>query len=130
MLTVLVFCSIILYMEFIIFYFARSLFSISLRAVVCTLCKASLFHILILQLILLCAVKHVSIRMLKTGHLLIADIFVWNSRSPQKTLTSSQNSAQLLIRSTKSWSLRAISIEHYPTIAGTLERYGNYIKCN
>ena len=24
----------------------------------------------------------------------------------------------------------AISIENYPTIAGTLERHGNYVKCN
>ena len=68
--------------------------------------------------------------MLKTEHLLIADIFVWNGRSAQKTFISRQNSRQLSIRSTNSWSLRAISIENYPTIAGTLERYGNYIKCN
>ena len=39
-----------------------------------------------------------------------------------------KNSGQLSIRSTKSWSLRAISIENYLTIAGTLERYKNYIK--
>ena len=57
----LVFCSIILYAEFIIFYFARSLFSISLHAVVCAICKASLFHVLILQLLLLCTVKPVNI---------------------------------------------------------------------
>ena len=61
MLAVLVFCSIILYVEFFIFYFARSLFSISLHAVVCAICKASLFHILILQLLFLCTVKHVNI---------------------------------------------------------------------
>ena len=61
MLAVLLFCSIILYVEFIIFYFARSLFSISLHAVVCAICKASLFHILILQLLLLCTVKPVHI---------------------------------------------------------------------
>ena len=41
-----------------------------------------------------------------------------------------KNCRQLSIRSTKSRSLRAISIENYPTIAGTLERYGSYIKCN
>ena len=35
----------------------------SLHAVVCAVCKASLFHILILQLLLLCAVKPVN-----TGH--------------------------------------------------------------
>ena len=60
-LAVLVFCSIILYVEFIIFYFARSLFSMSLHVVVCAICKASLFHILILLLLLLCTVKPVNI---------------------------------------------------------------------
>ena len=61
MLAVLLFSSIILYVEFVIFYFARSLFSISLHAVVCAICKANLFHILILQLLLLCTVKPVNI---------------------------------------------------------------------
>ena len=41
-----------------------------------------------------------------------------------------KNSGQLSIRSTKSWSLKPISIENYLTITGTLERYGYYIKCN
>ena len=71
--------------------------------------------------------------MLKNGHLLIADILVWSGRSPQKTLKSSQkgdkNSGKLSIRGTKSWPLTAISIENYLTIAGTLARYENYIKC-
>ena len=61
MLAVLLFCKIILYVEFIIFYFAHSLFSISLHAVACAIYKASLFHILILQLLLLCTVKPVNI---------------------------------------------------------------------
>ena len=61
MLAVLVFCSIILHVEFIIFYFVHSLFSISLHAVVCAICKASLFHIFILQLFLFCTVKPVNI---------------------------------------------------------------------
>ena len=59
MLAVLLFCSIILYVEFIIFYFACGLFSISLCGVVCAICKTSLFHIPILQLLLLCTVKPV-----------------------------------------------------------------------
>ena len=58
---VLVFCSIILYVELIIFYFLRSLFSISLHAIVCAISKASLFHILILQLLLLCTTKPANI---------------------------------------------------------------------
>ena len=53
--------SIILYVEFIIFYFLRSLCSISLHAVVCAICKASLFHILTLQLLLLCTIKPANI---------------------------------------------------------------------
>ena len=61
MLAVLVLCGIILYVEFTIFYFACSLFSVSLHAVVCAICKAGLFHRLILQLVLLCTVKHVSL---------------------------------------------------------------------
>ena len=61
MLAVLVFYSFILYVELIIFCFARSLFSISLHAVVCAICKASLFHILILQLLLSCTIKPVNI---------------------------------------------------------------------
>ena len=61
MLAVLIFCSIILYVEFSIVYFVRSLFFISLHAVVCAICKTSLFHILILQLLLLCTVKPVNI---------------------------------------------------------------------
>ena len=61
MLAVLLFCNIILYVEFVFLYFARSLFSISLHAVVCAICKASLFHVLILQLLLLCTVKPVNI---------------------------------------------------------------------
>ena len=61
MLAVLIFCSIILYVEFSIVYFVRSLFFISLHAVVCAIYKASLFHILILQLLLLCTVKPVNI---------------------------------------------------------------------
>ena len=66
--------------------------------------------------------------MLKTGHLLIAGIFVWNGGSPQKTLVSSQNNGQKVQTTVnkKHQELRAISIENYPTIAGTLERYGNY----
>ena len=61
MLAVLIFCSIVLYVEFIIFYFACSLFSISLHAVACAIQKPSLFRILILQLFLLCTVKPVHI---------------------------------------------------------------------
>ena len=61
MLAVLLFCSIILYVEFIIFYFACGLFSIFLYGVVCAICKARLFHIPILQLLLLCTVKPVII---------------------------------------------------------------------
>ena len=45
MLAVLLFCSSTLYVEFVILYFARSLFSIFLHAVVCVICKASLFHL-------------------------------------------------------------------------------------
>ena len=61
MVAVFVFCSIILYVVFSLFYFARSLFSISLNAVVCDVCKASLFHIIILQLLVLFTVKPVNI---------------------------------------------------------------------
>ena len=61
MLAVLLFCSIILYVEFIIFYFACGLFSIFLYGVVCAICKARLFHIPTLQLLLLCTVKPVII---------------------------------------------------------------------
>ena len=72
--------------------------------------------------------------MLKTGHLLIADIFVWNGRSPQKTLISSQNNGQkvqtTVNKKHQELASQAITIENYPTIVGTLERYGNYIKCN
>ena len=54
---VLTFCSIILYVEFIVIYFVHSLLSISLHVIVRAICKASLFHLLILKLLLLCTVK-------------------------------------------------------------------------
>ena len=54
---VLVFCSIILSVVFIIIYFVRILFSIFLHALFYGICKVSLFHILILELHLLCTVK-------------------------------------------------------------------------
>ena len=53
----LVFCSIILYVVFILIYFVRSQTSIFLHAIFYALCKISLFHIIILQLLLLCTVK-------------------------------------------------------------------------
>ena len=49
--------SIVLYVVFIIIYFVHSLFSIFSHAVFYAICKVSLFHILILQLLLLRTVK-------------------------------------------------------------------------
>ena len=54
---VLVFSSIILYVVFIIIYFIRILFSIFSNTIFYPICKVSLFHILTLQLLLLCTVK-------------------------------------------------------------------------
>ena len=52
---------IILYVEFIIIYFVRSQTSILLHVVFYGKCKVSLFHIIILQLLLLCTVKPANI---------------------------------------------------------------------
>ena len=73
----LVFCSIILYVVFIIIYFVCILFTIFLHGVFYAICKVSLFHILILQLLLLCTVKLANI-----GQTVSDNIFVWNGRTP------------------------------------------------
>ena len=57
----LVFLSISLYVVFFIICFVCSLFSIFLHAVFHAVCKVSLFHILILHLLLLSAVKSANV---------------------------------------------------------------------
>ena len=52
-----VFFSIILYVVFIIIHFVCIQFSVFLHTLFYAICKVSLFHILILQLPLLCRVK-------------------------------------------------------------------------
>ena len=57
-------CVVIFCVVFIIIYFVPSLSSVFLHAVFYAICKVSLFHILILQLLLLFPVKPANIRIL------------------------------------------------------------------